>query len=137
MDDRSFQLTIQVPKPDRGWLRFSVRSLLAIVTVLWLRLALDGQLLMPWSAESMRRQQFLQLGSFEYLGTPNCMQVVSALGPPDSTRYPGPGFADVCTWQESFGVPPFASEYKLVVCFSSGGEVVAGGLTVNDERADQ
>jgi hypothetical protein len=131
MNDTHYQVTLRIPKPHRGWLRFRIRTMLAAIAAVCVVLAFDEHLVLPWTQSAARRERLRQLGDFEQMRQLNLSQVVAMLGPPLHKESPGQGFADVYTWQGSFGVPPLRSAYKLNACCGSDGEICAGVLSVN------
>ena len=78
-----------------------------------------------------RRQLFDKFSDFNYATTLTRAQVVAMLGPPKDVDPPKDGFAECCTWRESFGPPLFASAYRLTLSFGSDDDVIAGGLYVD------
>jgi hypothetical protein len=131
MSDSYYEVTLRIPKPHKGWLRFRLRSILVAITVICVVLACDEHPVLPWTESAARREQFMQLGDFEYLRTLNLSDVVAILGPPTEQGSYGKGMADHYTWKDSFGVPPFSGTLGLGVACGSDGEISAGGFSVN------
>ena len=134
MSASHYEITVRIPKPHRGWLRFRLRTLLLLVAAVCVVLAFDEQFALPWTRNADRRAKLLYLGDFENLRKLNLSEVMAILGAPDSKESSGKGVGGVYEWQTIVGVPPFSKTYRLKAHSSRDGRIGAGGLSVNEFR---
>jgi hypothetical protein len=137
MNAPHYTITLRIPKPHRGWLRFRLRSLFVLVSLVCVLLVVDEQLALPWTESARRRDLFLQVGDFQYLRTLNLSQVIAILGEPTKFDQGQPGFADSYSWVHETGVPPFSNEYSVGFACGPSDRISAGGMSVNGEPYNQ